>query len=130
VLSGVNPVFSGHLNTPKDNEPVNSIPETDDEDTGVKVLSQNSGKENKIYSDIDEDDLCYEFSGILNDDNENKNTTPYICRKCSNYDQNYDSINGEVKEYCDITGKEINSDTVCVMVEPKKNKLTEEFLTF
>ena len=55
---------------------------------------------------------------------------PYICRKCSNYDQNYDSVNGEVKEYCDITGKEIDSDTVCVVVESKKNKLTEEFLTF
>jgi len=37
---------------------------------------------------------------------------------------------GEPKEYCDIIGKEIDSDTVCVMVEPKKNKLTEEFLTF
>jgi hypothetical protein len=34
-----------------------------------------------------------------------------------------------VKEYCDVTGKEINSDTVCVVVEPKK-KLTEEILTF
>jgi hypothetical protein len=55
---------------------------------------------------------------------------PYSCRKCSNYDQSYDSINGEVKEYCDMTGKEIDNDTVCVMVESKENKLTEEFLTF
>jgi len=36
----------------------------------------------------------------------------------------------EVKEYCDMTGKEIDSDTVCVVVEPKEDKLTEEFLTF
>jgi hypothetical protein len=35
-----------------------------------------------------------------------------------------------VKEYCDITGKEINSDTVCVVVEPKENKLTEGILIF
>jgi len=29
-----------------------------------------------------------------------------------------------------MSGKEINSDTVCVIVEPKENELTEAFLTF
>lgn len=130
VLSGVNQVFNSDLNTSNGDEPVNSIPKTDDETTAVKVFSEKSGKENKIYSDILEDDLCYEFCGILNDDNINKNTPPFICRKCSNYDKNYDSINGEVKEYCDITGKEINSDTVCVVVEPKETKLAEGVSTF
>jgi len=126
VLSGVYPVFNGDLNTSQDSEPVNSIPETEDEDTGVKVFSQNSGNKNIIYSDSRTDDLHNEFSDILSD----KNTPPYICRKCSNYDENYDHISGELKEYCDITGKEINRDTVCMMVESKENRLVEGILTF
>lgn len=44
VLSGDNQVFNSELNTSRDNELVNSIPETDDKDTDVKVFSQNTGK--------------------------------------------------------------------------------------
>lgn len=128
VFSGVNQVFNDNPNTSDDNEIVNSITETDDKNIGVKVLSENLGeKENKISSDILEDNLCDEFSDILND----KNTPPFICRNgCKYYDEDYDPINDEIKEYCGITGKIINSTTVCVMVEPKKNNLTENILTF
>lgn len=39
-------------------------------------------------------------------------------------------LDGEVKESYDMTGKEINSDTVCEMVESKESKLVEGILTF
>ncbi len=36
-------MFISDLNTCNDNEPDNSIPESDEEDEGVKVLSENQG---------------------------------------------------------------------------------------
>jgi hypothetical protein len=78
VLGGVNPVFNSDLNTSQDNEPVNSIPETDDEETGVKVFSENPGKdkvnfkEEKSSEVVDDETFDELFSRAMNHTNYKK----------------------------------------------------------
>ena len=128
MFDGVKDVFSGSINTSSGGDQVNSIPESDDEDTGVKVFMEKSGKENKIYSDITGDDLSAEFSDIL-DDAIDKNIPPYICRKgCKYYET--DKNNGEIIESCWLTNEKIYNGFICLVVEPKQNKLPVEVLTF
>jgi len=113
VFNGVKDVFSGHLNTSNGDEMVNSIPKTEDEDHGVKVFSQNSGKdENIIYSDITGDHLSAEFSDIF-DDAIDKTIPPYICRKgCKYYET--DKNNGEIIESCWLTNERIYNGFICL----------------
>jgi hypothetical protein len=71
VLSGVNQVFSGHLNTSNGDEMVNSIPENDDEDDGVKVFGEKSGdRENKFESEnlskpVDDETFDEAFAKVM-----------------------------------------------------------------
>ncbi|HOS45992.1 MAG TPA: CHC2 zinc finger domain-containing protein [Paludibacter sp.] len=140
VFDGVNQVFMDDLNTIQDSEPVSSIPETDDEGAGVKVFVGNAGKDKNNFDDPDdvfdgiENDFESAIFKIMNSDNGNgKHLTnvPYICRKgCKYYDRVKDVNTGEIKEFCDMTGKRITIEHTCELVEPKGVKLPEGVLAF
>ena len=63
--------LSGHLNTSNGDEMVNSIPENDDEDDGVKVFGEKSGdRENKFESEnlskpVDDETFDEAFAKVM-----------------------------------------------------------------
>lgn len=140
VFDGVLDVFRPPLNTSEGSEEVNSIPESDDEKTGVNVFSGNSGIDKNNFDDTEDvpdrigDDFESEIFELMNSDNGNgkySTMVPYICRKgCKYYDRVKDVNTGEVKEFCDITGKRISNEYMCELIEPKGVKLPEGVLTF
>ncbi|MGO9137252.1 MAG: hypothetical protein ACLP9S_04625 [Syntrophales bacterium] len=156
VFIGVKDVFDTPLNTMQDNEPVNPIPESDDEDTGVKVFVENpediennfeeveySGdgddydkgiiKDEKLISRNDIIDFDDALSSVLenNDGNGNgRKLTPSLCRGgCKHYDGVKDVKDGKLKEYCwRIGGQKISNGCICGQFESKEVKQQEGVL--
>lgn len=135
VFNGVYGVFSGDINTSREDQEFNIVEESGDFKTGVKVFDENTAVTAKNINDDDDsvEDWEIGLSENINGDNRdgtNATRTPHSCRNgCKHYDGIKDVNDGQFKEYCDTTGQRINEGYLCPRFETKGVKLPEGILT-